>query len=168
MCSTASLIHETCSGLVQWTITPQEDAQEATGSMGSMAEGAKGRGCQMWSQPRRRCFCMFLCADRKKMVVGIKNSSKLFFLFKWFKHTWDADKDFVQVSHQEYVSLGNISLVMRCWQRHRDNSSFQAWQVDFRWREHHQLLRLFSTGKSSISPIAGRWSSLKGYVSGVQ
>ena len=38
-----------------------------------------------------------------KKVGGWKKVGKLRIdvdLFKWFKHTWDADKDFVQLNHQ--------------------------------------------------------------------
>lgn len=41
----------------------------------------------------------------QKLVVG-KKVGKVRIdvdLFKWFKHTWDADKDFVQLNHQENV-----------------------------------------------------------------
>ena len=40
---------------------------------------------------------------------------------------------------KQKMSFRNILLVMRCWQRQRDNSSFQAWQVDFRLRKHQQF-----------------------------
>ena len=83
-------------GFVRWTI-PQEDA-EAVGSMGSMAEGA--------GPTQKRCGFSWVFQLWHKswwLEKKLEKYGKVRIdvdLFKWFKHTWDADKDFVQLNQQ--------------------------------------------------------------------
>jgi hypothetical protein len=122
---------------VRWTI-PQEDA-EAVGSMGSMAEGA-GPGMPGVSNVKTETM-WFSNYDKKKLVVGkkLENFELMLVCSSGSSILGMPTRILFSSTTKQKMSFRNILLVMRCWQRQRDNSSFQAWQVDFRLRKHQQF-----------------------------